>query len=411
MKILVLAALYPPDARGGAEIVAEQMARNMAGRGHEVAVLTLSATGYRNEETVDGVRIIRIPLTNLYRNLDAAEKPVWMKRLWHAIDIYNAPMGRKVEQHIRELAPDIICAHNLPGFSVAAHAAAHRQHIPLVQVLHDYYFICPLSTCYRNDRPCATLCLDCRLARWPHRRLSTRAAAVVGVSEFTLDRVTRNGMFEGVPRFVIHNARNLPLAEKTRPTLSGRPHTFGYLGALTAHKGIESLIHAFRDGIAAESAALTVAGTGEPAYLDHLRRIAGPAPIRFVGQTPAQDFFAMIDTLVVPSLCHEALSLAAVEAGISGTPVIASRRGGIPEVISNNHNGLLYDPDVPGSLAECMRKIIDTAGLHEQLAGNACSAAADFSDVDAWLSRYESVFAQAISTQKRQTRPSGESER
>ncbi|MFC5300300.1 glycosyltransferase family 4 protein [Azospira restricta] len=392
MKILLLAALYPPNARGGAEIVAEQMARGLAGRGHEVAVLTLSPSGVEDETTVDGTRIIRIPLINLYRNLDAAGKSVWMKRLWHAVDIYNAPMGRKVEQIIRELTPDLVCSHNLPGFSVAALAAAHRMRVPLVQVLHDNYFICPLSTCYRNDQPCAKHCLDCRLARWPHRRLSASASAVVGVSAFTLDRVTRNGMFAGVPRFVIYNTRNLPFAEKTGPMVVGGPHRFGYLGALTAHKGIESLICAFRDGIATGSATLTIAGTGEPAYIAHLQRIADPAPIRFVGQMPAQDFFARIDTLVVPSLCHEALSLAAIEAGLASRPVIAARRGGLPEVVADGRNGLLYDPDIPGALSACMQRLIDDNPLYEQLANSGRNASSSFGDIEAWLSHYESVF-------------------
>lgn len=398
MKILLLAALYPPDARGGAEIVAEQMARGLAGRGHEVSVLTLSPSGLEEESTADGVRIIRTPLINLYHNLEAVSKPVWMKRLWHAVDIYNAAMGRQVARIIRKLAPELVCAHNLPGFSVAALVAAHRLQVPLVQVLHDNYFICPLSTCYRDNRSCAEPCLDCRLVRWPHRRLSTRASAVVGVSAFTLDRVTRNGMFDGVPRFVIHNARSLPPPTEPPARPPGSPHAFGYLGSLTPHKGVEALIRAFLNGMTEKSATLTVAGSGEPAYLAYLQQMAGTAPIRFAGQMPPQDFLAMIDTLVVPSLCHEALPLTAVEACVSGTPVIASRRGGIPEVVLDNANGLLYDPDTPGELAACMQRLINDVALYERLAGNSRSMASGLGDVDVWLSHYEAVFNLATST-------------
>lgn len=396
MKILLLAALYPPDAQGGAEIVAEQMARGLASRGHEVSVLTLSPSGVEEESTANGVRIIRTPLINLYRNLDAASKPVWMKRLWHAVDIYNAAMGRQIARIIRQLAPDLVCAHNLPGFSVSALVAAHRLQVPLVQVLHDNYFICPLSTCYRDNRSCAEPCLDCRLVRWPHRRLSTRAAAVVGVSAFTLDRVTRNGMFDGVPRFVIHNARSLTPPTEPPPRIPGSPHAFGYLGALTPHKGIEALIRAFLDGMTAKSATLIAAGAGEPAYLAYLQQLAGTAPIRFVGRMPPQDFLSMIDTLVLPSLCHEAHPLTAVEACCSGTPVIASRRGGIPEVVVDGHNGLLYEPDATGTLAACMQRLIGDSELHARLAGNARSMAASCGDMEAWLSRYEDVFNQTL---------------
>lgn len=393
MNILILASLYPPHGQGGAERIAEQMARGLAKRGHEITVLALCPAEAASDTTADGVRILRIPVANIYWNLDVATKPDWVKRLWHAVDIYNAPMGRKVEAIIRDLAPDLVCAHNLPGFSVAAHAAAHRQQVPLVQVLHDYYFICPRSTCYRNDHPCTTQCADCRLARWLHRRLSTHASAVVGVSGFTLNRVMQRGMFDGVPGFVIHNARELPVAVTRRPALSGRPHVFGYLGALTAHKGIESLISTFRNDVDAESATLIVAGTGAPAYLAHLKQLGAAAPVRFVGQIPAQEFLAMIDTLVVPSLCHEALSLAAIEAGLAARPVVAAQRGGIPEVVADGQNGLLYDPDTPGALSACMRQLIDDESSYERLASNARNTSSSFGDIEAWLSRYESVFS------------------
>ena len=101
----------------------------------------------------------------------------------------------------------------------------------------------------------------------------------------------------------------------------------------------------------------------------------------------------MIDTLVVPSLCHEALSLAAIEAGLAARPVVAAQRGGIPEVVADGQNGLLYDPDTPGALSACMRQLIDDESSYERLASNARNTSSSFGDIEAWLSRYESVFS------------------
>lgn len=393
MKILLIASLFPPDGVGGAELMAERMARGLAARGHQVIVATLAPPG-RKEEIVESadIQVIRISITNLYGNLDAPSKPPVMKALWHIADIYNAAMGKKVEEVIRDTAPDILCVHNLAGFSVAIYEAARRCGTPLVQVLHDHYFLCPYSVCYRRGRPCATPCLPCRLVRLPHRRLTASASVVVGVSRFILDKVTAQGMFPGVPTAIIHNARDLPTLAKTR---TGNARIFGYLGSLVPHKGIELLIRAFLE-IAGNGTSLVVAGNGTPQYLEHLRRISGTAPIEFIGHTPPERFFPLVDVVVIPSVCAEAFSLVAAESILSGVPVIAAHRGGLPEVITDGGNGLLFNPDSSRELADCIQRVIDDPALFHTLKANTRSSAIPFGDIEGWLSKYEAILQSTL---------------
>lgn len=394
MKILLLASLFPPDGLGGAELVAARMAQGMAARGHEVVVATLAAPGKGEVVETAGIRVIRIALANLYGNLDAPSKSPATKVLWHIADIYNAAMGRKVEEVIRDTAPDIICAHNLAGFSVAVYEAARRCGKPLVQVLHDHYFLCPYSICYRRGRPCATPCLPCRLVRLPHRRLTASASAVVGVSRFILDKVTGQGMFPGVPTAVIHNAREMPALAKPQ---TGRAKVFGYLGALVPHKGVELLIRAFRE---IAGATLVVAGSGTSRYIEHLRHLSGPTPIELIGQTRPERFFPLIDVLIVPSLCPEAFPLVAVESCLAGAPVIAACRGGLPEVIKDGRNGLLFDPESPGALVACIRRLIDEPDLFHRLQANTYRSATPFGDIEGWLSKYEAILQSTLAHHK-----------
>lgn len=392
MKILFIASLYPPDGTGGAELVVEMMAQGLAARGNQVAVATLAPPGNGEIVERDGIRIIRIPIANLYGNLDASSKPSAIKVLWHIADIYNAAMGRKLEELIRDTAPDVICAHNLAGFSVAAYAAARRCGTPLVQVLHDHYFLCPYSICYRSGRSCATPCLPCRLVRLPHRRLTASAAAVVGVSRFILEKVIGHGMFPGVRTAVIHNARETPALAKIR---TGNAQVFGYLGALVPHKGVELLIRAFRD-IAGDGTSLVVAGSGTSKYLDHLRHLAGTAPVEFIGQTRPERFFPLVDVMIVPSLCPEAFSLVAAESCLAGVPVIAASRGGLPEVIEDGVNGLLFDPGSPGALIASIQRVIDEPSLYHRLRANTHRSAIPFGDIEDWLSKYEAVLQSTL---------------
>lgn len=395
MKLLIVSSLYPPYRVGGAEAVAEMMAQGMKQRGYSVSVLTLCPGDREEIGEVDGIRVVRLPVANLYWNLDADKKPSWQKGLWHALDMYNGLMARKVRQRVADLAPDVVCVHNLPGFSVAIYDAVRQAGVPLVQILHDCYFLCPYSICYRNDKPCASPCRRCRLVRTPHQRTTRQASAVVGVSRFTLDKVTRQGLFAGVRQSVVHNVcPREAIPEAGTPSAA---RTFGYIGTLAAHKGLELLIDAFAEASQSTPIQLVIAGSGEPAYVERLQRRASVCDaIRFLGRQPPAAFFPLIDALVVPSLCEEALSLAAQESCLAGRPVIASHRGGIPEIIHDRDNGLLFDPVHPSQLVESLQRLASDDVLFNALCQGARASAQRFGDVEGWLARYEAIFRQAI---------------
>lgn len=136
-----------------------------------------------------------------------------------------------------------------------------------------------------------------------------------------------------------------------------------FVGRLTAHKGVDRLIEALPEG-----ATLTVAGSEghdprppENGYPRYLRQLAAGKDVRFLGPVADADLPALYrraQVCVLPSVertCYgkpvavsELLGLVLLEAMASATPVVASRLGGLPEVVTDGVTGLLVPPgDVP----------------------------------------------------------------
>jgi glycosyltransferase involved in cell wall biosynthesis len=103
--------------------------------------------------------------------------------------------------------------------------------------------------------------------------------------------------------------------------------------------------------------------------------------VRFVGRVEPRDFYPQVDTVVVPSLWNEPLGMVVAEAFAFGKPVIGSRRGGIPEMIRDGENGLLFEPDEPGELIRCLRRIHNDAALRANLTANTWPSSRYFMDL------------------------------
>jgi glycosyltransferase involved in cell wall biosynthesis len=151
-----------------------------------------------------------------------------------------------------------------------------------------------------------------------------------------------------------------------------------YVGRLTPHKGIDRLIRALPDG-----ARLTVAGTGghdarlpERDYPLLLRELARDRDVTFPGAVsdialPALHRGAAVFVLpTVKQDCYgrsfaisELLGLSVLEAMASGTPVIASRLDGLPEVVRDGETGFLVTPGDIGELRDRVALLLGDRAL------------------------------------------------
>jgi glycosyltransferase involved in cell wall biosynthesis len=96
-----------------------------------------------------------------------------------------------------------------------------------------------------------------------------------------------------------------------------------------------------------------------------------------------------LDVLVVPSLWPENSPLVIHEAFLRGVAVVAARIGGIPGLVTEGVNGLLYDPFDPGALAEALQRLVDDRTLVGRLVAAAPPVKSIADDASEWESRYE----------------------
>jgi len=159
-----------------------------------------------------------------------------------------------------------------------------------------------------------------------------------------------------------------------------------FVGRLTPHKGVDRLLRALPS-----MASLTVVGTGghdpdppERDYPTMLRSLADPSRVRFVGSVDDIRLGALYRraaVVAVPSVhltCYgraiqisELLGLSTIEAMASGTPVVASRVGGLCELVAHGETGYLVEPGDVDELRDRLHQLLADPKLAGRMGANA----------------------------------------
>jgi glycosyltransferase involved in cell wall biosynthesis len=397
MRILLVNTFYTPDVKGGAEIILEILAKGMLSHGHDVSVLSLSQTGKWVSENIDGVAITRMPAPNLYVPYTSKSTNKIKRFTWKILDCYNPNALKRINDQLFKRRPDLVLTHNLAGISISAWQACRQSTIPVIHILHDYYLLCPNITMMHGTVPCGHQCTKCNVLRWPHRYLSSHLDAVVGVSRSILKRHEEAGFFMNMKeKHVIYNAANIKTVTPLKNSEQGT-FVFGFIGGLTPVKGVDQLIRAFQRIATKKNVKLLIAGKGDDAaYVQSLQLSCRPWPIEFLGYVTSESFYLRIDALVVPSLWHEAFGNVVCEALGRSVPVIGAKRGGIPEIISDGVNGLLYDPNEDANLVEAMHLLMEDRVLFQKLRHHAAASAAHFTDTARMISEYNTLASRVV---------------
>ena len=179
-----------------------------------------------------------------------------------------------------------------------------------------------------------------------------------------------------------------------------------YAGVLIPIKGIHHLLNSFaRIALDFPAVRLILIGREEKkAYAAQLKgqveRLGLNGRVQFVGEVPQTELAQWMQrsiVFVLPSL-SEALGRVVVEAMATGTPVIGSRVGGIPEMVQDGINGFLFLPGDEVSLAERLRWVFEHPTEVREMGCRARTFAQRFFSTEAHVHGYLQVFqkAQAI---------------
>jgi len=212
-----------------------------------------------------------------------------------------------------------------------------------------------------------------RLMRWCARCGLKRIICVSGAVQTACTDV-------GYPQSKLRVVRNgLPLVDFTvMPRVSG-PFRLGFLGAFSDRKGLRALFQ-IADALPVDRNAsweLHMAGDAMDEQgkrlLEDLRRMYSARPwwprVQWLGWVKSpQNFLRTLDLLVVPSSEFDPFPTVLLEAAQSGVPVLASRVGGVPEIVADGQTGWLFEANKVQAAAQILSrlmaapKILQTAG-------------------------------------------------
>ncbi len=259
-----------------------------------------------------------------------------------------------------QFQPDILHVHNfLPTLSPSIFFAGNRARVPVVQTLHNYRVICANALLYRNGRVCEE-CIDQQsfLPSVKHAcyRGSRMGSAVVGGSmalharmRTWKERIDRyivltdfaaEKLSSRVPQSLI---RVKPNFVPDRGTGTAGGDFFLYVGRLSVEKGLETLIAADRLGPLPLPVVIIGDGPLRGAVEEACARQG--SRLRVIGRQSGDEVLLWMKraaALLLPSTCYEGFPMTIAEALSVGLPVIASRTGGVPEIVPDRFCGLLH---------------------------------------------------------------------
>jgi glycosyltransferase involved in cell wall biosynthesis len=392
----------------GAEVHALDLAELLRKRGHEVRFF---ATQHPDNLASADARYW-VPRID-YRSMNAAKTPANAVRVLTRA-IYSVAARRALGRMLSDWRPDVAHLHNIHVHITPSVVDELRGlGVPTVWTLHDYNLICPDGGLETHGEVCER-CKDGRYWNCTLRKCKrdSRAASLVGTLEgmvhglmripakvdafiapstFLRDKFIEFG-WPGAKIVHLPNFTNVPLAPGVEMP-SGRRVLFA--GQLEREKGVLTLLEALRH---AAEVRLDIAGQGS--LRDEIEaRIASPdwagAEVLAHGRVGPDVLSALIDearVVVVPSEWYENGPYAVIEAFAHARPVIASRMGGLPELVVDGVNGITVEPGSSSGIAEAIDRLLGDPDLWRRLAAGALRTAAERDATD-FVVRLEQLYA------------------
>lgn len=346
MRIVLISDQYPPMV-GGAPVVTQRLASDLAMRGHQVWVVApsegLHDTCYREGDVII-VRWASLPWPP-YKGLRLALAP--------ALGLYRL---------FKQITPTVVHVHSPIVLGVLAPLVARALHIPVVATNH--YMPINLSHSFEDigilDRGFS------RLVYGYMRQVYNACDYVTVPTTTALNLLLKHGL--RTPGEVVSNGVDLGRFhpgrrdERLREALglpSDRPL------ALTVSRLMrEKRVHVLLEALARVRAPvhLAIAGSGPDARaLQALACQLGVGQqVTFLGFVPDDQLaclYRLADMFVIASVA-ELQSLATMEAMASGLPTIAADAGALPELVADGENGYLFTADESDQLALVMEQLL-----------------------------------------------------
>ena len=438
MRLLLITDSYPPFV-GGADRQVQMIARAMHDAGHEVNVATPWQTGLPELEDEAGVTVHRIRALT-------TRVPWFSKdpRRRNHPPFPDPATTLALRRIVRRFRPDAV--HSYGWISYSAAASLLGTQIPLLLSARDYGNVCAVRNLlyYRGSvcsGPAPLKCLRCAaftytqddagnsvlgrvdapvMTRHRIRGIGKSMVAVGGifvgrallranlrgvhsVSHFVRSVMDRHLLHLGertslsvtvdavIPSFLPPDETGVP-DESLLRLLPAEPYVL-FVGALLPQKGIWPLLGAYRR-LRPPAPPLVLLG---PRFYNSPTDI--PSGVVALGATSHATVMAAWERAmfgVVPSVGAETFGNVVTEAMSRGRPVVASRLGGIVDIIEDGASGLLVPAGNEEALAAAMQRLLDDDGLRSNL-GNAARERVEVFAASRVLPQFEALYRELLS--------------
>ena len=338
MKIAVLVEKFPPDKCEGLELATQNIARHLALRGHDVHVVTMLDHGKSRRSTEDRVHVNRFSIPSGYLGYAV----MWLKTF-----LSLGGIGAEIN-----------------------HAQTVFMGVPALFakiLLKQPYVVWGRDDIYPP---------------WRFKRLLSRLVCRHASGVIALTSDMKNEMLTFCERkvYVIPNGvdfsrfgrlhakeshRLLPIDDNASIIL--------FVGGLRKIKGLDYLFEAMRF-VKEKTTRVTLLLVGDGSERNHLEALARDLDleenIHFAGRVPPEAIpkcMAAPDVLVLPSL-SEGFPNVILEAMASGLPVVATRVGGVPDIVADGINGFVVPPRNPREIAEKVLALLNDTEARTRIA-------------------------------------------
>ena len=458
MRILQVCHHFLPRHRAGVEVYTDGIARALLKRGHEVTVLTTDDDGTRRpwslrRDEQDGLSVLSIAHPRVARSPDDTlgrkevdeafvraldETQPEVVHFQHLMYVGLSAPARVRERGIRSVMTLheywLLCARGGQMLRADGEVCAEAERETCARCLGDFRFgrtpgeariacVCgwvrrltgwdPFPALKRmkergqDRKPSADMALRHGppegMLDWIDRR-SDRVRALWDVvdrflcpSRFLMETFVRGGWPADRMRWSPYGIPMTAFDTQPSPSVSA-PLRIGFIGTVTPAKGPDVLARA-QALLPRGTSTLSIWGsvTASPSYAARVRASLVPGEASFAGPFPAGcsgEALAQIDVLVVPSIWYENAPLVISEAFRNEVPVVASRLGGMAEMVTDGVDGCLFDAGSADDLARVLRTLGEDRDVLARLRTGITSPRTVDDDAGALESVYEELIGE-----------------
>jgi glycosyltransferase involved in cell wall biosynthesis len=393
--------LYP---KGGSETYMFNLAEYLEKEGHSVSYFGMRDAKNTVSENHD----------LMVSNVDF--KDISVKKLYYPFKIiYSKEARAKIRELLQSIKPDIVHLNNY-NFQITPSILyeIRRYNIPVVMTLHDFQIVCPNHMLYLEHKK--MICEDCRGRRYSscisnrcihnsrlksllgmleaqlYYRLKTYNKCIdtfISPSDFLKCKIVEFGEKENrikvIPNFV--NSQECKQYPKKDYII--------YFGRLSVQKGIHTLLEACKS---LPHIDFVLAGSG-----DIENDLPALPNLKYVGQKSGKQLEDLIGSAlfsVYPSEWYENCPMSILESQFQGTPVVGANIGGIPELVDDGIDGLLFSPGDTGDLIEKITLLYESRERLQTFSNKCREKIVSKYSADKYYNELMKVYRSAIDTHK-----------